>query len=199
MGKRRIDWAELHRRQAAAAAALEGGWTPAPEETERILQERAKALAREEQKPSTEEAIEVVEFLLAQERYGIESAFIREVYPLREYTPLPGVPAFILGLLNVRGRILSVIDIRKFFALPEKGISDLNKVIIISSESMEFGILADAILGVRHIAKSELSRPLPALSGIGRDFIRGVADEYLVILDAFRILTDPSVVVYEEV
>lgn len=199
MNSRQIDWTELHRRMAAAAAAIDSGWAPAPEEKERILHERAVALAYEGEKKSTAATIEIVEFLLAKERYGIESAFVREVYPLRDYTPLPGVPAFILGLLNVRGRVLSVIDIKKFFSLPEKGISDLNKVIIIYNETMEFGILADAILGVRTVAISELNQPLPNLSGICRDFVRGVTSERLVILDAFRILTDQKVVVHEEV
>lgn len=199
MNSKHIDWAELHRRMAAAAAAIDSGWAPAPEEKARILHERAAALAYEGEKKSTEETLEIVEFMLAKEHYGIESAFIREVYPLKDYTPLPGVPAFILGLLNVRGRILSVIDIKKFFGLPEKGISDLNKVIIMYNETMEFGVLADAILGVRTIAISELNQPFPTLTGICRDFVRGVTGEHLVVLDAQRILTDQKVVVHEEV
>lgn len=199
MSSKQIDWAELHRRMAAATAALENGWAPSPEEQQRILEKRAEALAQEGEKKSMAEAMEIVEFLLAKEHYGIESAFIREVYPLKDYTPLPGVPAFILGLLNVRGRILSVIDIKKFFDMPEKGISDLNKVIIINDDTMEFGILADEILGVRNIAISEMNQPLPTLTGIRGDFVRGVTGEHLVILDAARILADQRLVVHEEV
>ena len=122
MSDRRIDWDEIHRRIDAVGAAIEGGYTPSPEESKRILKRRAEILAREKAEKADEDSIEVVEFLLANEHYGIESHFIREVYPLKDYTPLPGVPSFVLGLVNVRGRILSVIDIKKFFDMPDKRI-----------------------------------------------------------------------------
>ncbi len=128
----------------------------------------------------------------------METSYIEEVWPLKDFTPLPGTPAFVLGIINVRGRIVSVVDIKKFFDMPEKGISDLNKVIIIHDDKMEFGILADEILGVRNIALSELSPPLPTLTGIRKDFLKGVTVERIVILDAARILADKNIVVHEE-
>ncbi len=195
----RIDWEAIHRRINAVGVAMESGWQPGPEERTRILKERAWVLAREIKKKEEGETIEVVEFLLAKEHYGIESSCIREVYPLKDYTPLPCVPAFVLGLLNVRGRIISVIDIKRFFDMPDKGISDLNKVIIINDEKMEFGILADAILGVREIAIREIGPPLPTLTGIREEFLKGVTGERLVILDAARILADKNIVIHEEV
>ena len=195
----KIDWEKVHRRMAAVNAAIEKGWVPSLEDKNRILKKRAEILACERERKTTEETIEIVEFLLAKEHYGLESSYIREVYPLKDYTPLPGVPSFVLGLLNVRGRILSVVDIKKFFDMPEKGISDLNKVIIIRDDKMEFGILADAILGVRSIPVSELNHALPTLIGIGKEFLRGVTGERLVGLDAARILADPNIVVHEEV
>ncbi len=137
-----IDWDKIRHRIDAANAAIESGWAPSPEDRKRILKERAEILARETAKKAEGDSIEVVEFLLANEHYGIESHFIREVYPLKDYTPLPDVPPFVLGLLNVRGRIISVVDIKKFFDMPEKGLSDLNKVIIINNDKMKFGILA---------------------------------------------------------
>jgi len=71
--------------------------------------------------------------------------FVREVYPLRDFTVLPGVPTYIFGIINVRGQILPVIDIKKFFNLPEKGLGDLNRVIILYNDQMEFGILSDVV------------------------------------------------------
>ena len=194
-----IDWQEVHRRMAAVHEAIESGWAPNREEKERILKQRAELLARETVRESAEKTIDIVEFLLAKEHYGIESSCIREVYPLKEFTPLPGVPPFVLGLLNVRGRILSVIDIKKFFEMEDQGISDLNKVIIIGNDNMEFGILADAILGVRSLNVDKLHHPLPTLTGIREEFLRGVTEERLIILDADRILTDKSIVVHDEV
>jgi purine-binding chemotaxis protein CheW len=195
----RMDWDEVHRRIDAANAAIASRWSPGPEETTRILRQRGRLLARETEKRVEAETLEVVEFMLAKEHYGIESCAIREVYPLKDYTPLPCVPAFVLGLLNVRGRIISVIDLKKFFDMPEKGLSDLNKVIIIHDDKMEFGILADAILGVRNIAVSALGPALPTLTGIRAEFLKGVTGERLVILDAAGILTDKNIVVHEEV
>ncbi|MDO9450880.1 MAG: chemotaxis protein CheW, partial [Rugosibacter sp.] len=125
-----IDWHEVKRRQETAHIAAERVWTPTAEETQRILKVRAQALARE---PVSAEAadghVEVVEFLLAHERYAIDLSYIREVAPMENLTPLPCTPAFVLGIVNLRGEILSVIDIRKFFDLPEKGLTDLNKII----------------------------------------------------------------------
>jgi purine-binding chemotaxis protein CheW len=194
-----IDWDEIHRRIEAAGATLESGYAPGPEQRKSILKKRAEELAREKTKKGDEDSIEVVEFLLASERYGLESRFIQEVYPLKDFTPLPGVPPFVLGLVNVRGRILSVIDIKKFFDMPRQGISDLNKVIIIYDEKMEFGILADAILGVRNIALSGIGPSLPTLVGIREEFLKGITGERMVILDAARILADKDIVVHEEV
>ena len=150
-----------------------------------------------EKKAKAEEFIQVVEFLLACEKYAVASEYVREIYPLKEFTPIPCTPPFVLGIINVRGQILSVIDIKKFFGLPEKGLTDLNKVIILHSESMEFGILADAIIGVRNIVVSELQTSLPTLTGIREEYLKGVAKERTVILDAEKLLSDKSIVVHE--
>lgn len=169
-------------------------------EISRILKERAKLLAREPKKEEVNaEAIEILEFLLAYERYGIETSFVREVYPLKELTPLPYTPPFVLGITNVRGQIVSIIDVKKFFDLPERGLTDLNKAIILHNDEMEFGILADVINGVRWIAKKEIQPSLPTLTGIRQDYLKGVTAERLVILDAERLLSDNKMVVHEEV
>jgi purine-binding chemotaxis protein CheW len=199
MSEGRVDWEEIHRRIDAVGRAIENGYTPSPEERTRILKNRASILAREKDKDVDADTLEVVEFLLANEHYGIESNHIQEVYPLKDYTPLPGVPPFVLGLINIRGRILSVVDIKRFFDMPDIGIGDLNKVIIISDDNMEFGILADAILGVRKIAVSAIGPPLPMLTGIREEFLKGITGERMVILDAARILADKNIVVYQEV
>lgn len=199
MTDRQIDWEEIHRRIGAVNTAIESGWALGPDDRRRILKERAVLLARETTMKEEGDSIEIVKFLLANEHYGIESRFIREVYPLRDYTPLPGVPPFVLGLLNVRGRIISMIDIKKFFDMPEKGIGDLNKVIIVHNDNMEFGILADAILGVERIAVGDIGPPLPTLTGIREEYLQGVTGGRTAILDAARILADRKIVVHEEV
>jgi purine-binding chemotaxis protein CheW len=196
---RSIDWAEVHHRLEAAQAAIARAATPTAEEKRGVLRARAKALAAEPTEPlGGDESIEVVAFLLAHENYAIESSFVREVYPLKELTPLPGTPPFVLGVTSVRGQILSVVDLKKFFDLPEKGLTDLNKVIIVRADSMEFGILADAILGTRSITPAQIQPPLPTLTGIRSDYLRGVTQDRLVVLDAARIVSDERIIVHEE-
>lgn len=168
-----------------------------------ILRARAKALAREdgdaEGDAAREEQLQVIEFLLAYERYGIESSFIREVYPLRDYTPIPCTPPFVLGMINVRGQILSVLDIKRFFDLPQKGLTDLNKVLLVRAGDMELGILADAVLEVRSLPLRTI-QPAPAtLTGIRAEYLRGVTADRLIVLDIAALLSDSRIIVDEEV
>jgi purine-binding chemotaxis protein CheW len=175
-------------------------WTPSGEEKTKILKERAKKLAASVKTEEVkEENLEVVEFLLSQERYGFESQYIREAYPLENFTPIPCTPAFVLGVINVRGQILSIIDMGRFFDLPQKGITENNRVIILRSDDMEFGILADEISGVRMIPVSEIQQSLPTLTGIRAEYLNGVTNDRVTILDAKKILTDKNLIVHQEV
>ena len=195
-----INWKEIRSRLEAAKTELERGFQPTDEERDKILKERAKIFSRElEAKEEKDEYVEVLEFLLAHEMYGVELKYVREVYPLKELTPIPEIPAFVLGVVNVRGQILSVIDIKKFFDLPEKGLTDLNRVIILHSADMEFGILADSIIGVRNILLSEIQTSLPTLTGIREEYLKGVTKEREIILDAGKLLSDKSIIVNENV
>ena len=171
-----------------------------PEEKRTILRSRAKKLAQGLEKRGSEtDYLEVLEFLLAQETYAIETPFIREVYPLTELTPLPCTPAFIFGLINVRGQILTVMDMKKFFDLPEKGITNLNKVIVVRKDALELGILADEIIGIRNISVNELQPPLSTMSGIHAEYLKGVTGKRLIVLDMERFLTDKCLLIQEEV
>ncbi len=194
-----VAWSDIHRRLETVRAAIEQGVEPTTQEKGEILKARAKTLARESETKGAEEHIEVVEFLLTHEKYAIESTYVREVHPLKELTPLPCTPSFVLGLINVRGEILSVVDVKKFFDLPEKGLTDLNKVIIVHMDEMEFGILADVIIGVRSIPLNEIQPSLPTLTGIRAEYLKGITSERLVILDAAKILSDKRIIVHEEV
>ncbi len=198
--KTAIDWRVVHQRLAAAHAVVERMGAPNVEETRRILKARAQALARE---PATTEvatsSLEVVEFLLAYERYAVESCYVREVIPLDNLTPLPCAPAFVLGIVSVHGEIISVIDLKKFFELPEQGLTNLNRVIVLKSQGMVFGVLADAILGVRHLSLVEIQPSLPTLTGIREKYLRGVTSERIVVLDAEKLLLDEKIIVQEYV
>ena len=194
-----LGWADLHRRLEASQAALRQRLSPSAEEKQKILRARARSLAVRGQREATSPDLflEVVEFVLGPEHYGIESSHIREIHPLSEFTPLPCTPAFVLGLVNVRGQILSIINIKKLFDLPEKGLTDLNKVIIVHANHMELGILADAILGVRSVAVEDLQPDLPTLTGIRAEYLQGITKDSLVVLDVEKVLSDEKILVDE--
>ena len=194
-----INWSEILQRVEKARESLERGVTPSMEEKGAILKARARVLAREtEESGAAREFLDIIEFNLAAETYGIESAFVREVYPLKNFTPLPGTPPFVLGIVNVRGQILSVIDLKKFFNLPGKGLGQLNKVIIIRNDRMEFGILADAVLDARPIPLETIQAVPSIVTGIGAEYLKGVTSGRMIILDAEKILCDEKIIVHQE-
>ncbi|WP_205633428.1 chemotaxis protein CheW [Methylobacillus sp. MM3] len=164
-----------------------------------ILLERARLLAQPTEEAAAAPAIEVVALVLAYETYAIETAYVREVYPLKDLTPLPCTPDFVAGIVNVRGQVMSVIDLKQLFELPAKGLTDLNKIVILSDGTMEFGILADSILGVRNIPLHEIESGLPTLSGVRQDYLKGITAEGVVVLDAAQLLHNENIVVHEEV
>jgi purine-binding chemotaxis protein CheW len=194
-----IDWSEIHQRVETARQALLQENDSTPEQDRLKLKSRARLLAREVQQTDTnQEFLEIVAFQLASETYGIESVYVREVYPLKDFTPLPGLPPFVLGIVNVRGQILSVIDLKIFFNLPTNGLGQLNKLIILRGGQMEFGILADDILGALSIPLAAIQPAPPTASGIGAEYLRGVTIERLILLDAEKILNDERIIVQQE-
>jgi purine-binding chemotaxis protein CheW len=200
MQKTKVDWNEIKNRINSMQESINQKVILMPEVKRSILKARAQALAIEKKDETAQkEFIEIVMFGLASETYGIESTFIREVYPLKDYTTLPGTPPFVVGIVNVRGQIISIIDLKKLFNLPEKGLGELNKVIIIHNEQMEFGILADNIHGTLSISTDTIQTSLPNISGSGSEYVKGITNEQLIILDARKILEDEKIIVNQEI
>jgi purine-binding chemotaxis protein CheW len=169
-------------------------------ETDRILRARALALARPPPSaPAASTMLELLEFRLASERYALETRHVQDVHPLRDLTPLPCTPPFVLGIVNLRGRILPVLDIKKFFDLPEQGLTDLHRIILVRGNDLELGLLADVIVGIRSVAADGLQPSPPTFTGIRADYLKGIVEERLVVLDLDRILSDPKIIVHEEV
>jgi purine-binding chemotaxis protein CheW len=161
-----------------------------------ILNNRAIEMAQESvQKREVSSITKVITFTLASETYGVESVFVREVYPLKDFTTLPGVPAYIFGIINVRGQILPVVDLKKLFKLPEKGLNELNRVIILFNNQMEFGILADEVHCIQEIENEDIQIVPPNVSLIGEEFMMGITKENLIILNAVKLLSDKSMIV----
>ncbi len=164
-----------------------------------ILRERAKRVAgRKTETEKMGKPILVVEFLLIPEKYCIESSFVTEVLPVKGITLIPGTPDFVAGVMNMRGKIISVINIRYFFNLRDKGISELNKIIVLNHNQIEFGILADSITGTREIDADKLSAPPVTVNGTGAGYIKGITADGHILLDAAAILTSKMIIVNQK-
>lgn len=167
--------------------------------SELIFRRRAKALAAEPPRGQpVRPSLDAVAFQLAHETYAVESIYVREVLPLRELTPLPSAPAFVLGLANVRGQILSVIDLRVLFDLPRKESGAATKLIVLRAADMEVGVLADAVAGALSVPLDEIRPALPTMTGFRERCLRGIGGESLVILAANRLLADEAIVVNQQ-
>lgn len=162
----------------------------------KILQARAKKLAHVGTSIETDEhTLQLVVFTLHSERYGIEAVYIREVYPLKEHSFVPGVPSFVFGLINIRRRIVSVMDLRQLFHMPIKATDDRTKAIILHHGETEFGVLAEDVIGLKTVRLNELQDGLPTLNGVHAEFLKGITTDRLLVLDAEKLLHSPHVVV----
>ncbi len=166
----------------------------------KILQERAEELARETESDEAEgELLHLLTFFLSKEEYGVPIEFVEEVHQLEELTPIPCTPDFVLGVINLRGNILSVIDIRGFFNLPAYKITADSKIIVINACGLRVGILADAVQQIKAVQFSQIDLPIATLKGIEQEYVRGITKDMLLVLDVEALMGDDRLIIQEEV
>ena len=171
-----------------------------PDHTTEILQARARKLAQP--RAHSEEQtrhLDITCFTVAQERYGFESQFIREIIPASQITPLPGVPPFIAGIMNLRGRILCLMEPRHLLGLSAPAPQERSLVIVLAGADQEFGLLIDTLTGVCRLPLHSLQEHLPTLSEQGRRYLQGIGPEQLILLDAQAMLLDPRLRIEDEI
>jgi purine-binding chemotaxis protein CheW len=162
-----------------------------------ILKERAvrNALIIKESGGSMAEPADTLEFTLLKQRFAIESRYASEVHFIREITPIPGAPSFVSGVIIHRGRIVSLINLRTLFKMKERGLTELNKFIIISNKDNYFGIIADSITG---ILKKDLAEVMPPPDTIEQHlsaYITGIFPDGVIMLDAEKLLTSQEIII----
>ena len=142
----------------------------------------------------TENQLQLVTFQLGTERYGIDIMEVKEIVKNQEVRPIPNSPEYVSGLLNLRGRIIPIIDLHQRFQLDrlgvEEGETDPGGILVITVEEKELGLVIDKILRVVSIGASELQLPPQMMSGIGSEYIQSVVtgdDGYLIILNTRRL------------
>lgn len=141
--------------------------------TKQVIREVAAEAGRKEEKAV--ETKQMVTFELDKEEYASAIGDLREIIKIRDIVPIPGAPAFIAGILNVRGQIVVVVDLEKRFSLKREHAMTPLHIIIAEVENTVFGILVDEVTGVLRVPISSI-KPTPALitSKIHADYLKGV-------------------------
>jgi purine-binding chemotaxis protein CheW len=134
-----------------------------------------------------------VTFQLGNETYGISILKLNEIIANQECTTIPNVPGFIKGVLNLRGIVVPVIDLRERFGMEKKAYDQFTVIMILDVSGRIMGLIVDAVSDVVTLAKDSI-KPRPNFSTrIGVDFIHGMGvkdDKFIILLDVDRLLSD---------
>ncbi len=137
--------------------------------------------------------IQFVTFILKDEVYGINVMQVQEVLRITEIAPVPGAPGYVLGIINLRGNVVTVIDTRTRFGLPSVETDDSSRIIVIESEKQVVGILVDAVAEVVELREGEIDVAPNVGTEDSSRYIQGVAtreEGLLILVDLNKLLTD---------
>lgn len=152
-----------------------------------ILRQRAEQYGAPLRHEDTEtDGFTVLIFELGGEQYGIDVMLVHAIRTVHKITPVPGVPRFYRGVVNLRGQITTVLDLRIFFNL----VSDEtpHELVIVKANNLEIGLLADHVHGVVHIPANTI-RPIEHIK-----YARGVTAHRLVLLDIMQMFEDQRLI-----
>lgn len=186
----KFDWSAIKQRFICLMEAAAQCEEVTEEQADAIMAERARALARVPiASPDSDEILEVMVIRMAQERFAIETRFIHEVYRVGDITPVPGGPDFLVGVTNMRGEVLSVLDLRNFFGIP----ADPKKrpqILVLGTDRPEFGMLVDEVHEVITVRIDEIAEAPGSVQGVSREYLRGVTEDVMLILNGDVLLAD---------
>jgi len=181
-------------------------WLTKPQDTQGILEERARLLARPpERKAVIGDVLEVLTFHLGTEYIGIPTEGVHEIQPLsaHRWSRIPCAPDFILGIVNLRGRIYSIMDLTVFWGLPPRPLSEKAHILLVKGgrdnghPEMELTLLIDDLGKVCRLRLNDLS-PVPlTVSPRVQAHVRGVTSDMMMVLDLDSFLSDPNIIVRE--
>lgn len=202
-------------RKPPAAAPTDPSAVPAeefsPEMVRQIWDRRAEQLARVPEEEDVGEQIELVLIALGSEVYGLDVHHVREMGPIQRITRVPRVPDWLVGVVNLRGRIVSVLDIQRFFGLArgsdeQPGIPQESKYLVVAeSAGMQVALIVDRIIAVERIAASAIREVPDTIRSLPAEYVRGTTpygaskDTLLVVLNLSSLLEDRRLVIDEDV
>jgi len=140
-----------------------------------------------------DEVLQWVTYRLDEETYGINVMQVQEVLRYTEIAPVPGAPEYVLGIINLRGNVVTVIDTRSRFGLPPTETTDSTRIVIIESDEQVVGILVDSVAEVVYLRSSEIDSAPNVGTEESAKFIQGVSNQkgqLLILVDLNKLLSD---------
>lgn len=147
------------------------------------------------------EEIKVIVFALANEEYGVEVEKVRTIERMMPMTRVPKTYDFVKGVINLRGVVIPVIDLRGRFDLPESEYTDNTRIIIIAINDMEVGLIVDSANDVIDVDTDSIQDPPDIVGGIRAKYLRGVAkigERLLVLLNLEEVLNKSEIIKLEQ-
>ena len=135
---------------------------------------------------------QIVSFRLANEEYGIDILGVQEIILMGQITKMPEVPDYICGLINLRGHVIPVVDLRMRFRLPAAGNNEQTRIVVVNVNSKTIGIVVDAVNKVLRISADQVEPPPSSIAGIDHAYIRGLVkfeEKLLILLNIENILS----------
>ncbi len=177
-----------HKREIISAADL----MPEGEKEKQILFSRSEKLSKKSiDEKELQQEIHYIHFRLgSSESYGIPYDVAKEVIHCVAMTPLPNVPDFIAGVINWRGALVTLLNLKNYFHLSVSILEKNGSIIVVESEGMTVGIVADYILGSSAYRQSSLDAPLPAGVSIKQEYLYGLHNGVTAIINIHTILKD---------
>lgn len=183
----RINWIAARERLALLAGVLSGESEQTPEEVRRILEVRARALAKPLSTAPVDEFMEALTFGISGERYAVESKYIFASFRLEHLALVPAAAPPLVGLTVWRGDLLTLLDLRIVTGVSARALSDLGWVMVLGDSSPAFGILVDELHAIARLTLSAIRSIPEGLPGT-REYVRGVTDEATLVLDAAELI-----------
>jgi purine-binding chemotaxis protein CheW len=134
---------------------------------------------------------QLVVFHLGAELYGVEIARVHEIIRLMQVTRVPRAPSFVEGVINLRGKVIPVVDLRRRFGLPQADHTRASRIVVVELSDHVVGIIVDGVSEVLRVNTATIEPPSPVVAGIDSEYLSGIAkvDEQLIILlDLDRVL-----------
>lgn len=135
--------------------------------------------------------LQLVTFTLGSEEYAVDILKVQEINRMKEITRVPNSPAYVEGVINLRGKVIPVVNIRKKFGLPEKENDEQSRIMIIDIQGITMGLVVDSVSEVLRVPSGIVEPTPPMASTISTEFIRGIAkleDRLIILLDMDRLL-----------